>query len=139
MVGDSGADQEWLGGQTEIERAAAFYGQLPLCMLPSADDCFGCCLETSSPCPVRVDADYRSYLIHLRDVHFAHERRKAEQINLLTAVLRRYKEPLHWENLAILAIRESPLLFTSAHSIKALMFLHPEVFRMVSDGVFVAN
>jgi len=136
MLGSSDADPGWWIGQREIERAAAFNGQLPMCMLPYASDCFGCPLESASPCPVRVDADYRSYLNHLRGRYLAYERKRIEQLDVLKTILRRHKLPLHWEYLALLAIREAPTLFASAHSIKALVHFNPDKFRMVGEGVF---
>lgn len=128
-------DPGWWGGQADVERAATFAGHLPACMLPDFDDCSGCPLECASPCPVKVDADYRSYLRYLRDRYLAYEQKRAKQLSVLIKILKRYKLPMHWENLAILALREAPGLFTSAHSIKALVHFNPDIFCMDSDGV----
>jgi len=135
MVGEWDLDPGWWGGQADIERAVAFAGHLPACMLPDFDDCSGCPLESASPCPVKVDPDYRSYLRYLRDRHIAYEQKRVDQLKVLSKILKRYKLSMHWENLAILALREAPGLFTSAHSIKALVHFNTDIFCIGSDGV----
>lgn len=44
--------------------------------------------------------------------------------------------PLHWEYIALLAIKEAPDLFVSPQSVRGLVFFNPDLFVMVREGVF---
>lgn len=138
MVGQGEWDDwsSWGAAQHQIEHAAAFQGRLPNCVLLSQQDCGNCPLADMPNCPVRADSDYGSYLLHLRDSYVAYETKRRKRIEILKAILKRHKLSLHWENLAILVLKEAPTLFDSAHSVKAIVFFNPNIFHLVGDGVF---
>jgi len=127
----------WALIQRTIEHAAAFRGELPPCVLSKDYACYDCIAAGLQECPVGSDADYQSYLLFLRDSFIEHERTRAAQIKLLQNVLRRHKLPLHWEYIALLAMKEAPDLFVSPQSVKGLVFFNPDVFTMVHEGVFI--
>ena len=131
-----GFESSWPPSQRSIERSAAFAGVLPPCVLSKNYECYGCIAEEIHDCPVGSDAEYQSYLLFLRDSFVEHERKRVAQIKLLQNVLRRHKLPLHWEYIALLAIKEAPDLFVSPHSVKGLVFFNPDLFVMVREGVF---
>lgn len=130
-----GAEQ-WHTGQAGIERLALTAGLLPDCMLGGADDCFPCAFESAPSCPVKVDPDYRGYILWLQERYLAYMRKRGKQLAVLKKVLKVHKMPIHWEYLAILALQESPNLFASAHSVRGLVYFNPETFCMEADGVF---
>ena len=130
-------DSSWHPIQRSIEHRAAFAGVLPPCVLSRNYECYGCIAEGLQECPVGSDADYRSYLLFLHDSFVKHERKRAAQIKLLQNVLRRHKLPLHWEFIALLAIKKAPDLFVSPQSVRGLVFFNPDVFTMVREGVFI--
>lgn len=123
-------------GLIQVERRVLTTGCLPNCMSSNAYDCYDCPMEGAPRCPIRADPDYRSYLLWLRDRYVAYERRRIKQLKVLKTILKRHKLPLHWENLAILAVQEAPDLFDSAHSVRGLVYFNPDTFRTEGDGVF---
>lgn len=129
-------ESRWFTIQRSIEHSAAFAGVLPPCVLSKDYECHGCIAEELHECPVGSDTEYQSYLLFLRDSFVEHERKRDAQIKVLQNVLRRHKLPLHWEYIALLAIKEAPELFVSPQSIRGLVFFNPEVFNMVREGVF---
>ena len=116
-------ESSWPPIQRSIEHSAAFAGVLPPCVLSKNYECYGCIAEGIHECPVGSDVEYQSYLLFLRDSFVEHERKRAAQIKLLQNVLRRHKLPLHWEYIALLAIKEAPDLFVSPHSVRGLVSL----------------
>ncbi len=130
-------DSSWHSIQRSIEHSAAFKGVLPPCVLSKNYECYDCIAAELQECPVGSDGDYRSYLLFLRDSFVAHESKRAAQIKLLQNVLRRHKLPLHWEYIALLAIKEAPDLFVSPQSVQGLVFFNPDLFVMVREGVFI--
>lgn len=137
-IGDiSDFDSSWSPIQRLIEHSAAFAGVLPPCVLSKNYECYGCIADELEECPVQSDPDYRSYLLFLRDSFVEHERKRVAQIKLLQNVLRRHKLPLHWEYIALLAMKEAPELFASPQSVRGLVFFNPDIFVMVREGVFI--
>ncbi len=121
----------------EVEHAIRFYGTMPACFDSRSRDCYDCPLEFAHPCPVRVDADYRSLLEAYEEGYRVAQRRRIQQIRILTTILQRQGLRMHWEYLAVLAMQEAPAgLFPSEHSIRAVLIGNPETFRMEMDGVF---
>jgi len=135
MVQNWDAEPE-VTGLRQLQRLALTTGRLPNCMLSDAYDCYDCPVEGASRCPVRAEADHRSYLLSLRDRYLAYKRKRVKQIKVLKTILKRHKLPLHWENLAKLALQEAPDLFDSGHSVRGLLYFNPEIFRMEAEGVF---
>lgn len=130
-------DPSWQPIQRSVEHSAAFAGVVPpCCVLSKSYQCDGCIGERLQECPIGSDSEYQSYLLFLRESGVEHERKRAVQIKVLQNVLRRHKLPLHWEYIALLAIKEAPELFVSPQSVKGLAFFNPDLFTMVRDGVF---
>lgn len=141
FCGGTVMEQEWylerdVAGLAHLERLVITAGQLPNCMVTRDYECYDCPVERASPCPVMDDPDYRSYLLYLRDRYLQYQRKRTKQIDVLRAILTRHKLPLHWGNLAILSLQESPELFDSADSVRGLVYFNPNVFSMEKDGVF---
>jgi len=130
-------DPIWYSIQRSIENSAKNAGVLPPCVLSERYECYDCIAAEIQDCPVGSDSEYRSYLRVLHESFFAHERKRTAQIKLLQNVLRRHKLPLHWEYIALLAMKEAPELFVSPQSVRGLVFFNPDIFNMVREGVFV--
>ncbi len=130
-------DSGWYSIQRSIEHRVAFAGVLPPCVLSENYECYDCLAVGLQECPVGADGDYRSYLLFLYDSFVKHQKNRDVQIKLLQKVLRRHKLPLHWEYIALLAMKEAPDLFVSPQSIRGLVFFNPDVFVMVREGVFI--
>ena len=129
-------DLSWHVIQRTIEYGAAFKGILPPCVLSKTYECYGCIAEGLEKCPVGADVEYQSYLLFLRDSFVEHETKRTEQIKILKKVLKRHKLPMHWEYIALLAIKEAPELFVSPQSVRGLIFFNTDVFKMSREGVF---
>ena len=123
--------------QRSIEHAAAFAAIVPPCTLSKDYECYGCIAENLEECPVGSDPSYQSYLVVLRDSFIQHQKKRATRIELLQKILRRHKLPLHWEYIAILAMKEAPGLFESPESVRGLTYFNSDVFTMIHEGVFI--
>jgi hypothetical protein len=119
----------------EIERAAIFYRRLPICMTSRTYDCASCPLEPISSCPVKVDPMYRSYLLSLHLTQSKCETEEREQVEMLKGILKESGPSLHWQHLAVLALRQDLSLFPSVASIKSLAYFNPEIFSTDNAGI----
>lgn len=132
-------DQDYLGWNSIrnlIEHYALYEGSLPPCVLFDNYDCDNCIAKELECCPIKIDEDYRSYLLYLRDCSTENKKNRSLRLDVLKRVLGRHKLPLHWEHVAVLAMKEAPDLFVSKNAVKCLLFFNPDVFTMVRDGVF---
>jgi hypothetical protein len=128
---------EFWAAQKQIEREAAFHGRLPSCVTETRPNCRFCPLDNEFICPIRCDPDYQSYLKYLTELYVKQERQRKERVKLLKSILKRHHMRMHWEYLAILALKEAPLgLFTSAQSIRTTLERNSDVFCMEKEGVF---
>jgi len=125
-------DSYWVSG---VIRRAEREGLLPECI---ADDtsCPECDLAFIDNCPVQMDQETRSYLQAVSEVSRTMLTLRSERIEILVSLLRKYKRPMHWENVAVFAIRESASLFPSRNIIKQLLFANPDRFSNTGNGVF---
>jgi len=92
-------------------------------------------MQNELACPVKYSFDYHSYLKHLTSLYLDDQRKRRKRIDILVRILKEHKLPIHWEHLAILAINENSKIFTP-NSVKGLVFFNPQIFHMVSEGVF---
>jgi hypothetical protein len=117
-----------------FEHLAITKGQLPDCMESDSIGCVGCPFELESNCPIKNDSDIRSLLIDYRQQYIAYERKRIKQINSLKTTLRKYKLPIHWENLATLVIHRYPKLFSSPNQIRGLVYRNQDIFKVDERG-----
>jgi hypothetical protein len=134
-------DPGWAAIQRSIEHDAEYVGVLPPCVLSENYECDGCIAENVEGCPVGSDGGYRAYLANLRDSliehQIEHQKERAARIRLLQGILRRHKLPLHWEYIALLAMKEAPGLFESKESVRGFLFFNRDVFTVIHEGVFI--
>ncbi len=119
----------------EIELATLFYRRLPICMTNYTGVCASCPLELVSPCPVRVDPIYRSYLLRLHLTQSKYEIEEQQLVKTLKAILKEFGPSLHWQHLAVLALRQDLSLFPSVVSIKSLVYFNPDIFNIDDGGI----
>jgi hypothetical protein len=75
-------------------------------------------------------------LLELQAHCLAYYAKRDEQLNILKTILNRHQLPMHWKYIFILANQEDSELFYSENIVRGLMFNHPNIFEMVTEGAF---
>jgi hypothetical protein len=124
-----------VGRSGDVERLI-WTGFFPECVSDPRTACPDCYAGDPTNCPIRLDADYRSYLMWLYDRRIAYTRLRTRRIDTLKRILTRHKQPLHWEVIAKLALAEAPNLFPSPLSVMRVLYSADGIFKNEEGGVF---
>lgn len=122
-------------GFYDIERKILVTGHLPECVTDEIN-CGECHWDDPRNCPLKRDPDFQSYLVYVYERHLESVRVKTERIRSLIYIYQQHGVPLHWERAATIAESEYPALFPSPNSVRQLLFMNPDDFEQMGDGVF---
>ena len=103
--------------------------------LDSELPCDACNYGNARRCPVRLDPEYRSYILALRTSRHLFQQEGEARRQRLVEILRRHRAPLHYQMAHRIYMRRYEDLPISDHAVYAILASHPDV-EPLGGGVY---